>query len=1141
MDNNHSSASGRPLPRMSSPIQDLQGHFPVVVIGSGYGGAIAASRLARAGQQVCLLERGRELRPGEYPDTGPETLEQMQLHFEDALVGRRNGLYDVRLAGDISVFKGCGLGGTSLVNANVALRPDPRVFEDPRWPAEVAADLQAGVEQGYRRATAMLQPQPLPDRFSQVNKLQSLAQSATALSGNFYRPPINVTFDEQANAAGIAQHTCSMCGDCVSGCNVGAKNTLLMNYLPDAFAHGAQIFTQVDVRHLERRDSAWVVNCQLIDTGREHFDAPMIPITADVVVLSGGTLGSTEILLRSAQQAKVSLSSQLGERFTGNGDVVGFSYDTDRQVDGIGWGARRGDHMDPVGPCITGIIDRRDGVPLEEGTVIEEGSIPGAMAAFLPGLFAAATTDADRLTMDERELVSFLQGARGGALKKTQTYLVMAHDDGAGRLTLDDDRMAVRWPGVGDQPIFRAIDDELNAVNKPLGGTYVRDPLWNKVLHNDLITVHPLGGCVMADTAEHGVVNHKGQVFSGPSGTDVYENLYVADGSVIPRPLGVNPLLTISALAERCVANIAADRSWTIDYDSPTPDASPQPEPGIGIEFTERMAGWVGLGSPPADDFVAAADQGRAAGSSFAFVLTIASDNLDAMLNEPTHAARMVGTVVAPALSPEPLAATGGQFNLFVDDPDVIGLVHMRYRMTLSATDGHRYLFVGAKNIGRDNALLMWHDTTTLYVTVHDGEAETDPISARGVLTIAPADFAQQLCSTRATNAATVEQRLKAEARFGLAFAGELYKVYGGLAVGPGLVDPDAPPRKKRLLLADQPTVHHFTTDDGVQLMLTRYQGGSKGPVILCHGLGVSSLIFSIDTIAPNMVEYLFAHGYDVWLLDFRASILLPSSSSEFNADDVARHDYPSAVAKVRAVTGAPSVQVVAHCFGSTTFVMAMLAGLPDVRAAICSQIATHVVVAPTTHFKAGIHMPRLLATLGIDSLSAYARNNERWTEKLFDRGLALYPMEAEEHCDSAVCHRISFLYALLYEHAQLNTATHEALSEMFGVANIRSFEHITEMVRRGTVVAADGTDVYMPHLDRLAIPMTFIHGAENVCFLPESTERTVAALQRANDPALYQRHLVPNYGHIDCIFGKNAAIDVFPLILGGLEPTALG
>src|SRR5580704_17463956 len=118
------------MPRLSSSIDGIKPHYTVVVVGSGYGGGIAASRMARAGQAVCVLERGKEFQPGEYPDTQLRAAEEMQIDTPAAHVGCKTGLYDFRVNDDMNVFLGCGLGGTSLVNANVSLRAEPRIFPD---------------------------------------------------------------------------------------------------------------------------------------------------------------------------------------------------------------------------------------------------------------------------------------------------------------------------------------------------------------------------------------------------------------------------------------------------------------------------------------------------------------------------------------------------------------------------------------------------------------------------------------------------------------------------------------------------------------------------------------------------------------------------------------------------------------------------------------------------------------------------------------------------------------------------------------------------------------------------------------------------------------------------------------------------
>jgi cholesterol oxidase len=460
----------------------------------------------------------------------------------------------------------------------------------------------------------------------------------------------------------------------------------------------------------------------------------------------------------------------------------------------------------------------------------------------------------------------------------------------------------------------------------------------------------------------------------------------------------------------------------------------------------------------------------------------------------------------------------------------------MVYRMTLVSEEGERWYFDGFKVVHQGAVTEIWHDTSTLYITLRENDA-AGPVAGMGILQIAPADFAKQMTTLQVTNAASTEERLKTVARFGEFFAGTLFETYGGIFARPTAFNPNAPPRKKRALRAGAPVVYSFPAKDGVPLRLTRYQGGSKGPVILSHGLGVSSLIFSLDTIDTNMLEYLYAHGYDVWLLDYRNSIALPSDAAlQASGDDVALNDYPAAVDKVREVTGARDVQMVVHCWGSTTFFMAMLAGLQGVRSVVCSQIATHVVAPIATHLKPGLHVPSFLDALGIKSLSAFASTQESLIEKVYDGALRLYPTQARERCENLTCHRITFMYAPLYDHAQLNDATHETLYETFGVANMKAFEHLALLTNKGHLLNFAGEDVYLPHLDRLALPITFIHGADNECFEPESTRITYDLLRQTNGTSFYDRHVIPGYGHIDCIFGKNASRDIFPIVLNALD-----
>jgi cholesterol oxidase len=602
--------------RLSTPVEVLQDHYEVVVVGSGYGGGIAASRLARAGREICLLERGKEFQPGEYPNSALSGAREMQFDLPRWHIGSRTGLYDFRVNNDISVVLGCGLGGTSLINANISLPAEPRVFDDRRWPEDLRGKPEV-LAPFYALANEMLRPSPYPEDYPTLPKLEALELSANHLQQqqNLYRPPLNVNFQEFENGTnhvGVSQQPCKLCGDCVSGCNYSAKNTTLMNYLPDAHNHGAKIFTQVSVRYLERKEERWLVHCELLGMGRNGTKRAEIVISADLVILAAGTLGSTEILLRSARRG-LSLSGALGSNFTGNGDFLAFGYNNDVPVNGVGFGhlpfQRMVEKCGPVGPCIAGIVDMRHQPELDTGLVIQEGTIPGALSIGLPLVFAAvaavsgkgserrtpkrktskhelseeatetsrtqSSSGADLIKNKKREIKrefkSLLRGAYHGAIRHTQTYLVMSHDDSAGRMYLDPDtdRLRIDWKGVGSQPAFERINGLLEKATEATAGTYVKNPAGTDVFGRKIVTVHPLGGCAMADDAERGVVNHKGQVFAGLSGDAAHPNLYVCDGSVIPRSLGVNPLLTISALAERSIALLAKERGWTLDYRAP--------------------------------------------------------------------------------------------------------------------------------------------------------------------------------------------------------------------------------------------------------------------------------------------------------------------------------------------------------------------------------------------------------------------------------------------------------------------------------------------------------------------------------------------------------------------------------------------
>ena len=547
------------LPPLTTPISAIRGHYDVIVVGSGYGGGVTASRLARAGKRVCVLERGKEYLTGQFPARLTE------IRAETMLSGGtgKPGLYDLRIGEHIHVLTGCGVGGGSLVNAGVVLRPDPRVFADPVWPKEISLG-DGWLEDGYARAEAWLRParDPLAE---DMTKFRALVRASGALG----RPPeaarVAVSFAANINPAGIAQPACTRCGDCCGGCNVGAKNTVAVTYLPDAANHGAEIFAQVRVDFIEKRGPhRWRVHWR--PAGESKAERSVI--TADMVVLAAGSLGSTEILLRSRDQG-LPLSDRLGHGFSANGDIIAFGYNARERVNAVGSGHPAREGVPPVGASVSGQIIITDLDDVARSLTVQEGVLPSAVGPLLPVVFVPG----GRLLGAAHAL---LKGVYDGPLARTHTFFVVSHDDAKGRILLRDGKSVIDWPGVMDQDVYGRVDRALDALCKANGAAYVKNPMSGSLMGKKPVTAHPLGGAGMGEDAARGTVNHKGQPFIGGALQlqSVHEGLYISDGSVIPRSLGCNPLFTITALAERCAAMITNDHQLRASYSVLPPEST---------------------------------------------------------------------------------------------------------------------------------------------------------------------------------------------------------------------------------------------------------------------------------------------------------------------------------------------------------------------------------------------------------------------------------------------------------------------------------------------------------------------------------------------------------------------------------------
>ncbi len=519
--------------------------FDVIVIGSGFGGAISACRLAEAGYKVLILERGRRWDKSNYPRTPAD----MWLWDHDA-PEKKNGWLDLRVFPNMSVAAGAAVGGGSLIYANISCEAPTSAFEK-QWPQEITYD---ELKPHYDTVAQFMNVKKVPaNQWTERMKLMKLGAERIGAADRFRQVDLAVSFDEEwtyeqndphnekkskrfLNMQGVEQGTCVHLGNCDIGCDVDAKNTLDRNYIPWAEKHGAQVRELHLVSNVEPVAGGYKVSFDRLADGERVPGSQ----TARLVIVAAGSLGSTELLLRCRDLTRSlpSVSPRLGHNWSSNGDFLTPALYSDRQV------------SPSRGPTITCVIDFLDRSVDGQSFWVQDGGLPNLLGDFVKmgdmssGAKGKLLIDALKHMLHDVEpfrnvMPWFGQGADAGdgVLRLGETLLSSKQ-----QLHLD-------WDVTKSRPAVQALVDMHLKLSHATGGLPVVPPTWT-VLH-DLVTPHPLGGCNMGDTRDDGVVDHTGEVFG-------YKNLYVCDGAVVPRAVGVNPSRTIGAIAERTAKLITA-------------------------------------------------------------------------------------------------------------------------------------------------------------------------------------------------------------------------------------------------------------------------------------------------------------------------------------------------------------------------------------------------------------------------------------------------------------------------------------------------------------------------------------------------------------------------------------------------------
>jgi len=325
-----------------------------------------------------------------------------------------------------------------------------------------------------------------------------------------------------------------------------------------------------------------------------------------------------------------------------------------------------------------------------------------------------------------------------------------------------------------------------------------------------------------------------------------------------------------------------------------------------------------------------------------------------------------------------------------------------------------------------------------------------------------------------------------------------------------------------------------FQAGDGLGLKLHNLApaaAAKRGPVLLVHGAGVRSNIFSPPN-TDTLPRLLSRAGFDVWTLDWRGSIETPPNP--WTLDEAAVHDYPAAIAKVRELTGADSVKAVIHCQGSTSFMMSIVAGLlPDVDTVISNAVALHTLVPPLARFKAAV------ATNTVGAMVDYI--NPQWglhVTGFWPRLIDYYVRAVHHECRNPVCKHSSFTYGsgfpTLWRHENLSDETHEWLKGEFAHVPMTFFRQMKRCIAKGNLVSTGKYSQlpadFVAQAPRTDARFVFLGGQYNQCFTPAGMARTFDFFERYA-PGKHNFQEVAGYGHLDVFIGKNASRDVFPMI----------
>jgi cholesterol oxidase len=543
--------------------QNDKASFDVIVIGSGFGGSVSALRLTEKGYTVGVVEAGKRWETSDFPRTNWDV--RKSLWFPK--LGMK-GIQRISLLNDVMVLSGAGVGGGSLVYANTLYEPLAPFYIDPQWRA--IADWRSELAPHFTTAKQMLGVVQNPLDTPADAVMRSVATSM-GVPETYHATPVGVFFGEPGvevddpyfDGEGPSRAGCVACGNCMVGCRFNAKNTLDKNYLYFAQRNGAQVFAEHTVVDLERSGEEWLVTTH---RSGAWFNKRIRMFRASQVVFSAGALGTTRLLLELAENGRLpGLSPRIGYQTRTNSEALVGAVAESRDVDyseGIAITSSihpdAETHIEPVrygkgsnalGLLATILVDGVPGVPRQLRFLRQAVRHP---LAFLRSLSV--------WHWSERGIILLVMQSRDNSLR-----MLRKKGRFGTRLTTE------QGSGEPNPTYIPQANEAARLAASEMGGS--PGSTLNEVLFDTPTTAHILGGAPIGTDRDHGVIDGYHRVFG-------CEGLHVIDGAAIGANLGVNPSLTITAMAERAVS------MWPNAGDE---DERPEAEPSVVNEHTSRF------------------------------------------------------------------------------------------------------------------------------------------------------------------------------------------------------------------------------------------------------------------------------------------------------------------------------------------------------------------------------------------------------------------------------------------------------------------------------------------------------------------------------------------------------------------------